>query len=85
MLLLEYAFDRIQLHVLHSWVREGNERSIAALSRQGYRPAGQRYRGAVRDGFYVDHLIFDLLRDEWLAARDAWRVRSAERDRNRHQ
>lgn len=83
MLLLEYAFDRIQLHVVRSWAREGNARSIAALLRQGYRPAGRRFRGTVQGGVYVDHLIFDLLRDEWLLARDAWRLRNAERDRDR--
>ena len=41
-LLLEYAFDRIQLHVLHSWVWEPNTRSAAALMKQGYQPAGRR-------------------------------------------
>lgn len=79
MLLLEYAFDRIQLHVLQSWVRETNTRSAAALVRQGYRPAGRRYWNGMQHGVYVDHLIFDLLREEWIAARDAWRVATAAR------
>jgi RimJ/RimL family protein N-acetyltransferase len=39
-LLLEYAFDRLQLHVLLSVVWEPNTRSAAALAKQGYRPAG---------------------------------------------
>ena len=74
MLLLEYAFDRIQLHIVQSWVRATNTRSAAALAKQGYRPAGRRYWTGFQAGGYIDHLIFDLLRDEWVVARDAWRA-----------
>lgn len=79
MLLIEYAFDRIHLHVLQSWVRATNTRSAAALVKQGYRAAGRRYWNGMQHGVYVDHLIFDLLRDEWVAARDAWRAANAAR------
>ena len=79
MLLLEYAFDRIHLHVIQSWVRSTNTRSAAALEKQGYRLAGRRYWKGFQAGDYVDHLIFDLLRDEWVAARDAWRTAIAAR------
>ncbi len=81
MLLLEYAFDRIHLHAIQSWVRATNTRSAAALEKQGYRLAGQRYWKGFQAGDYVDHLIFDLLRDEWVAARDAWRAAVAARNR----
>ncbi len=80
MLLLEYAFDRIQLHVVQSWVRSTNIRSANALVRQGYRLAGRRYWKGFQAGAYVDHLIFDLLRDEWVAAREAWRSSVAARN-----
>jgi RimJ/RimL family protein N-acetyltransferase len=73
-LLLEYCFERIHLHVLKSFVDETNTRSAAALAKQGYRPAGRRQWWAVKDGRYVDALLFDVLRDEWLAAREAWRA-----------
>lgn len=43
-LLLEYAFDRVQLHVLYSWVWEPNTRSAAALMKQGYKPSGKLLR-----------------------------------------
>jgi RimJ/RimL family protein N-acetyltransferase len=79
MLLIEYAFDRIHLHVLQSWVRATNTRSAAALVKQGYRPAGRRYWNGMQHGTYVDHLIFDLLREEWIVARDAWRAAQAAR------
>jgi len=76
-LLLEYCFDRLHLHVLTSEVDEPNTRSAAALAKQGYRPAGRRRWADVKDGRYVDALVFDLTRAEWLAARDAWRARRA--------
>ena len=76
-LLLEYCFDRIHLHVLMSEVDEPNTRSAAALAKQGYRPAGRRRWTDVKDGRYVDSLLFDLTRAEWLTARDDWRARRA--------
>lgn len=68
-LLLEYCFDRLHLHAIMSTVFEANTRSTAALAKQGYRPAGRLRRHDVKGGIYRDMLVFDLLRDEWLAAR----------------
>jgi RimJ/RimL family protein N-acetyltransferase len=70
--LLEYAFDRLGLHVLCSTVWEPNTRSAAALLKQGYRPAGHTRWQGVKDGVYRDLLWCDLTRGEWLAARTAW-------------
>jgi RimJ/RimL family protein N-acetyltransferase len=72
-LLLKYAFDHLHLHVLHSWVWEPNTRSAAALLKQGYRPAGRLRWDDIQHGVFRDALIFDVLRDEWLAAREEWR------------
>ncbi len=73
-LLLEYCFDVLHLHVLRSEVAETNTRSAAALNKQGYRPAGRMRRFEVKGGVYRDMLVFDVLRDDWLAARDQWRA-----------
>ncbi|HVB65780.1 MAG TPA: GNAT family protein [Nitrolancea sp.] len=74
-LLLEYCFDIIQLHAVRSEIFEPNTRSAAAVTKQGYRPAG-RYRYAdVKNGVFRDTLIFDLTRPEWIVARDSWRAR----------
>ena len=72
-LLLEYCFDRLGLHAVYSHVWEPNTRSAAALLKQGYRPAGHLKRDDYKNGVYRDTLVFDLLREEWLTARDAWR------------
>ena len=69
-LLLEYAFDRLGLNMIWSWVKVRNPRSQAALRKQGYRDAGRlTWVGYGPDGF-EDARMFDLLADEWRAARD---------------
>ena len=73
MLLLEYAFDHLQLHTLMSFVWEPNERSAGALLKQGYRPAGRYKYADLRDGEYRDGLLFDVLREDWLKARERLR------------
>lgn len=73
-LLLEYAFEHIGLHVLTSWVFEQNERSAGALAKQGYRPAGRMLADGIKSGVYYDDLVFDILKDDWIEARDAWRA-----------
>lgn len=72
-LLLAYAFDRLHLHALRSVVMEPNTRSVAALMKQGYQAAGRLQWADVKNGRYHDALFFDVTRDDWLAASDAWR------------
>ena len=69
-LLLEYAFDWLGLNMIWSWVKSRNPRSQAALRKQGYRDAGRaNWVGFGPDGF-EDARMFDLLAEEWRAARD---------------
>lgn len=77
-LLLEYAFDRLQLQVLFSTVWEPNTRSAAAVRRQGYREAGRLKTLATKGRRPRDWIFFSLTRDEWLAARAAYQTRRAE-------
>ncbi len=69
-LLLEYCFDVLQLHVLHATVLETNTRSASAHVKQGYHPAGRMHWNDVKEGVYRDFLMFDVLRGDWLSARD---------------
>jgi RimJ/RimL family protein N-acetyltransferase len=70
LLLLEYAFDRLGLNMIWSWVKERNPRSQAALRKQGYRDAGRfTWTGYGPDGF-ENARMFDLLATEWQSARD---------------
>ena len=64
-LLLEYAFDHLDLHLLKSFVWSYNSRSQAALRKQGYRDAGRlQWRQQTDEGF-ADFVLFDLLASEW--------------------
>jgi RimJ/RimL family protein N-acetyltransferase len=71
-LLLEYFFDYLHFHALCSYVFEPNTRSAAALAKQGYRPAGRWKWDDLKDGVYRDVLVFDILREEYLAAKETW-------------
>jgi RimJ/RimL family protein N-acetyltransferase len=66
-MLLEYAFDRLGLHMLESTVRFENTRSAAALRKQGYRDSGRICWTSNREGTFVNTAAFDLLADEWRA------------------
>ncbi len=68
-LLLAYAFDRLGLHMVRSYVGEPNTRSAAALRKQGYRDAGRVVWTWLKDGQFASELLFDLLAEEWRAAR----------------
>jgi RimJ/RimL family protein N-acetyltransferase len=64
-LLLEYAFDHLNLHTVTSYIWEFNPRSQAAVRKQGYRDAGRlRWRKTTDEGF-ADFVVFDLLASEW--------------------
>lgn len=66
-LLLEYAFDRLGLHMVRSVVIFPNTRSAAALRKQGYKEAGYFYWGFPDGGGFGNFVVFDLLADEWRA------------------
>ena len=70
-LLLDYCFNDLHLHAVNASVFAPNTRSAAALRKQGYRLAGRIRWDAFKDGAWHDALIFDLLRDDWLAVRSA--------------
>jgi RimJ/RimL family protein N-acetyltransferase len=78
-LLLEYFFDHLHFHALCSYVFEPNTRSAAALAKQGYHPAGRWKWDDLKDGVYQDMLAFDILRDDYLEAKAAWRAKQSEK------
>lgn len=78
-LLLEYCFDVIHLHVVKSMVWEPNTRSAAAVMKQGYKLAGRLQYDDLKNGVFRHTQIFDLKREEWIVARDAWKQRRRER------
>jgi hypothetical protein len=43
------------------------------LAKQGYRQAGRATWADVKNGRFVDAFVYDVKREEWPAARGAWR------------
>lgn len=68
-LLLSYAFDVLNLHMVWSNVWEENPRSRAALLKQGYRIGGCIPWRGTHHGLPSGDWNFDLLASEWQAAR----------------
>lgn len=66
-LALDYAFNRLDLHMVTSWVYFQNTRSAAALRKQGYREAGRINWRYTNKGTFDNFVVFDLLADEWRA------------------
>jgi RimJ/RimL family protein N-acetyltransferase len=69
-LMLELAFDQLGLHMVYSSVSESNPRSAAALRKQGYRLGGYTAWESFVAGGLCGNWAYDLLADEWRAARD---------------
>jgi RimJ/RimL family protein N-acetyltransferase len=68
-LLLTYAFEVLNLHMVWSTVWEENPRSRAALLKQGYRICGSTPWRGIHHGIPSGDWNFDLLASEWRAAR----------------
>jgi len=66
-LLFDYAFNRLKLHSLQSYVIFRNTRSAAALRKQGYTHVGRLNWNYTSDGRFANLVCFDLLADEWRA------------------
>ena len=66
-LLLEYAFEKLGLHMVESWVYFPNTRSAAALRKQGYTEAGRVTWLYPYEGNFGNMVVFDLLAEEWRA------------------
>ncbi|HEV2127024.1 MAG TPA: GNAT family protein [Thermomicrobiales bacterium] len=66
-LVLDYAFNRLDLHMVTSWVYFPNTRSAAALRKQGYREAGRINWLYSNKGTFDNFVVFDYLADEWRA------------------
>ncbi|MEZ4562184.1 MAG: GNAT family N-acetyltransferase [Thermomicrobiales bacterium] len=70
LLLLEYAFERLGLNMLWSWVKETNPRSQAALRKQGYRDAGVTHWTGFGPQGFESARMFDVLASEWFAGQE---------------
>ena len=68
-LLLDYAFGELGMHSLFAVAFEGNEGSIRALEKQGYKRGGVFRKSHLVKGEWVDAIYYDILLEDWRALR----------------
>lgn len=71
----QYAFEELGLERLGSISMSENIPMHVVLAKAGYRQVGRMQRYFYRHGAWHDAVIFELLRDEWLARADQNRTR----------
>lgn len=60
-----YAFTQLPLRKLKSGYLEGNDASARAQHAAGYKDVGRWHRDRYVDGRWVDHVLTELLREDW--------------------
>jgi RimJ/RimL family protein N-acetyltransferase len=65
----DFAFTQLPLRSLRSGYVEGNEASRRAQLSAGYKEVGRWHRERFVDGRWCDHVLTELLREEWEARR----------------
>lgn len=63
-----YAFTQLPLRKLKSGYLDGNEASARAQAAAGYREVGRHRQEHFSGGRYLDLVVTELLRDDWLKA-----------------
>lgn len=64
-LIVQHAFDTLNLHRLWLHVYEFNERGIRVYEKVGFRKEGVMRQHTYREGRYWDTMIMGILRTEW--------------------
>jgi len=64
-LLLEHAFDYLNMHNVGLWVFEYNTPAIACYKSIGFREVGRRRHALMRFGKFHDVILMDMLEDEF--------------------
>jgi RimJ/RimL family protein N-acetyltransferase len=68
-LLLNYAFNKLNLNSVQLGVNAENKRAVRSYEKTGFVHEGIRRQFIYRNGRYYDIVVMSVLRDEFLAAR----------------
>ena len=71
-LLLQEAFEQLNLHRLTWWTFAENEASLALAKKMGFREEGRTRDSVFFDNRYHDSVILGLLRDEYDTSKEAF-------------
>jgi [ribosomal protein S5]-alanine N-acetyltransferase len=70
-LVLEFAFEKLGVHRLEARAAVRNGRGTGALLKVGAVPEGVLRKSLLRDGEYLDQVMYAIVEDDWRASRDA--------------
>lgn len=73
--LLQYAFARLDLHLVSLWGLEGNERAFACYAHCGFRRDATLRDRSLRAGALRAHVVMSVTREEFANAVDVWAAR----------
>jgi RimJ/RimL family protein N-acetyltransferase len=62
----KYAFNQLPLRKLKSGYLDGNEASARAQAAAGYSEVGRYRADMFFDGKWLDHVITEVLREDWI-------------------
>ena len=65
-LLVEYAFNVLNLNRIELEVLDNNERAMRCYRAVGFKEVGRRRKSRYVNGEFRDEVIMDLLREEWM-------------------
>jgi ribosomal-protein-alanine N-acetyltransferase len=68
-LVLEFAFETLGVHRLEARAAVKNGRGTGALLKLGAVPEGVLQKSFLRDGEYLDQVLFAIIADDWRASR----------------
>jgi ribosomal-protein-alanine N-acetyltransferase len=70
-LVLEFAFETLDVHRLEARAAVRNGRGSGALLKLGAVPEGVLRKSFLRNGEYLDQVLYAIVEDDWRASRDA--------------
>jgi [ribosomal protein S5]-alanine N-acetyltransferase len=68
-LILEFAFDMLDVHRLEARAAVKNGRGTGALLKVGAVPEGVLRKSFLRNGEYLDQVLYAIVEDDWRASR----------------
>jgi RimJ/RimL family protein N-acetyltransferase len=69
-LVVEFAFDTLDVHRLEARAAVRNGRGTGALLKLGAVPEGVLRKSFLRNGEYLDQVLYAIVEDDWRASRD---------------
>lgn len=71
-LVADFAFDDVGVHRLEARVCSRNARGSAAMRKLGATQEGVLRQSFLRDGEYLDRVLWSILREDWYRAKAVW-------------